>query len=251
MPFLCWGVLDPYPRQTRLPSRLRPMPSSALPQAHTMPSPPTYCVLVPCVALDPTWLGSISLAARYRTAACSTTLSQGFEKIQAARGYDFTPIFALSSDWEKNLAPSMAPSTAEGFKIVCCLDRSGKLDDSSQNKEQKTATALLRDKLFGARLCQTNLFTCLQNSWTDQSVWHCGNSASHETCVARRSFWTHCWFFYVTFAMGCARQKDFTLKERNKRVELDARMHPTLSHITTSVHCGTTCLLLCGCMLRH
>ena len=80
----------------------------------------------------------------------------------------------------------MAPSTAEAFNIVCCLDRSGKLDDSSQNKEQKAATALLRDKLFGARLCRTNLFTCLQNSWTDQSVSHCGTSASHETCVARR-----------------------------------------------------------------
>ena len=37
---------------------------------------------------------SISLAARYRTAACSNTLNQGLDKIQAARGYNFAPIFA-------------------------------------------------------------------------------------------------------------------------------------------------------------
>ena len=40
---------------------------------------------------------SISLAVRYRTAACSNTLSQGLEKIQAAREYDFAPVLALSS----------------------------------------------------------------------------------------------------------------------------------------------------------
>ena len=39
---------------------------------------------------------SISLAARYRAAACSTTLGQGIEKIQAARGHNWAPIFALS-----------------------------------------------------------------------------------------------------------------------------------------------------------
>ena len=48
---------------------------------------------------------SISLAARCRAAACSTTLNQGLERIQAARGYDFAPVLALSStlspDWEK------------------------------------------------------------------------------------------------------------------------------------------------------
>ena len=38
---------------------------------------------------------SISLAARYRTAACSSTL-KGLEKIRAARRYNFAPIFALS-----------------------------------------------------------------------------------------------------------------------------------------------------------
>ena len=78
---------------------------------------------------------SISFAARYRTAACSNTLSQGVEKIQAAREYGFAPMFAFSSDWEKKfLAPSMARGTAEAFNIVCCLDHSGKLDDSPQEE---------------------------------------------------------------------------------------------------------------------
>ena len=87
---------------------------------------------------------SISLAARYRTAACSNTLNQGLEKIQAVREYDL----ALSPMWDKEfLAPSMARSTAEAFNMVCCLDRNGKLDDSPQDKKQEAATTLLRDKL--------------------------------------------------------------------------------------------------------
>ena len=39
---------------------------------------------------------SISLAARYRFAACSTTLSQGLGKINTARGHKCTHLFALS-----------------------------------------------------------------------------------------------------------------------------------------------------------
>ena len=44
---------------------------------------------------------SISLAARFGAAACLTTLNQGIEKIQAARGYNFAPIFGLSPIWER------------------------------------------------------------------------------------------------------------------------------------------------------
>ena len=38
----------------------------------------------------------------YRTAACSNTLNQGLEKIQAARAFDFAPILALCPSWERN-----------------------------------------------------------------------------------------------------------------------------------------------------
>ena len=91
---------------------------------------------------------SISLAARYRVAACSTTLSQGLDKIQTARGHNCAPIFGFSPVWEKEfLAPSMACSTANAFDIVCRLDRDGKLDEVPKNKKQKVATGLLLDKL--------------------------------------------------------------------------------------------------------
>ena len=58
-------------------------------------------------------------------------------------------------------------------------------------------------------------------------------------------------FFYASFAAGCVRHKGFTPKERNKSVELDARMNPTLSHATMSVPCCTVCLPLYGDMPRH
>ena len=151
---------------------------------------------MPVCGLGPDLVGlhSISLVARYRTAACSNTLSQGLEKIQAARGYDFAPIVALSSDWEKNfLAPSMARSTADAFTIVCCMDRSGKLDDSPQDKKQKAATALLRDKWyeqdFAGPISSRASRILGPISRFLQSV----DSTSHETCVARRPSWTHCW----------------------------------------------------------
>ena len=101
------------------------------------------------LGLDLVGIHSISLAARYRVAACSTTLSQGLEKIQTARGHNCAPIFARSPVWEKEfLAPSMTCNTANAFDIVCRLDRDGKLDDALQNTKQKIATGLLRDKLF-------------------------------------------------------------------------------------------------------
>ena len=49
---------------------------------------------------------SISLAARYRTPV-RNTLSQGLEKIQAARACDFAPILPLSSDWDKEFLSSL------------------------------------------------------------------------------------------------------------------------------------------------
>ena len=100
---------------------------------------------------------SLSLAARCRVAACSTTLSRGPEKILTARGHNCTPLFALSPVWEKEFfVPSMAFTTANAFDIVCRLDRDGKLDDVLQNLKQKIATGLLLDKLhkqdFAGRL---------------------------------------------------------------------------------------------------
>ena len=57
-------LIDTYPHQTKPHSRLRPMPCHALLQAHTMPFPPTFYVVVPYVSLDPTWLGFAQSASR-------------------------------------------------------------------------------------------------------------------------------------------------------------------------------------------
>ena len=91
---------------------------------------------------------SISLDARYRTAACSNTLNQGLEKIQAARADDFASVVAHSPIWEKDCrAPSTSRNTLDAFNIVCRLDRDGKLDEASRDKKQKVATGFIRDKL--------------------------------------------------------------------------------------------------------
>ena len=94
-----------------------------------------------CVSYNPLWrscrtLGllpeksaphhSISLAARYRVAACSTTLSRGLENISTARE-TIALIFALSR--VENVA-SMASGTANAFDIVCRLDHDDTLDRS-------------------------------------------------------------------------------------------------------------------------
>ena len=57
----------------------------------------------------------ISPAARYRVAACSTTLSRDLDKISTARGHNCT-LFCSFSHWEKEfLVSSVAFSTANAF----------------------------------------------------------------------------------------------------------------------------------------
>ena len=132
-------------RLIRQPSRLRPMPFNVQLQDCTTLYLLTFLELAPYVVLVHF---SISLGARYRVAACSTTLSQGLEKIHSVRGHNGAPIFALSPVWQKEfLAPSMACSTANAFDIVCLLDRNGTLDEAPQHKKQKVAAGLLLDKL--------------------------------------------------------------------------------------------------------
>ena len=126
------------------------MPFSVQLQDRTTPYRLTFLELAPHVVLVLTWwvFYSISLAARYRVAACSTTLSQGLDKIQTTRGHGCTRIFPLSPIWEKEfLAPSMACNTANAFDIICRLDDDGKLDEVPQNKKQKIATGPLVDTL--------------------------------------------------------------------------------------------------------
>ena len=91
---------------------------------------------------------SVSLAARYRVAACSSTLRRGLDKINEAREHNCTPLFALSPAWEWSFCfPSMTFHTANACDIVCRLDRDDILDEVPQSKKQKVATGILLDKL--------------------------------------------------------------------------------------------------------
>ena len=131
---------------TRQPSRPRTMLFSVQQQARTTLHRLPFLELAPYVVLVLTWW--VFTPSALRLAACSTTLSQGLEKINSARGHNCTPIFALCPNWEKEfLVPSMAQSTANAFDIVCRLDRYGTLDEAPQNDKQKVATGLLLDKL--------------------------------------------------------------------------------------------------------
>ena len=149
----------------------------------------TVCWFICGLGPDLVGIHSISLAARCRTAACSNTLNQGLEKIQASRGYDFAPIFAL----EKFLVPSMARSAVEAFDVVRRLDHSGELDESRQDQKQKAATALLRDNFF-------------EQDFAGPISLHASRILGpisrfrreilpHMKLVARLSSWAYCWIF--------------------------------------------------------
>ena len=90
---------------------------------------------------------SISLAARYRVAACSSTLTSGLEKVSMARGQLHSSVCSLYRLEPEFLVPSKAVNTANAYDIVCRLDRDDTLDDVPPSKKQKVASGLLLDKL--------------------------------------------------------------------------------------------------------
>ena len=196
MPFLCWSILDPYPRQTRPPSRLRQLPYSSPPQAHTMPSPPTYYVLVPCAALDLTWLGSTLSAfrpaielprVRTRSAKALRRFRQlvGMTLLQfwlsAPTGNRYFWLFPWLVALRRPSILYVAWTAAASLMILHRTTHGCLFLASRQNYMSKT----LPDQSLHVP----------PKFLDDQSVSQCGNSASHETCVARRSSWTHCWLF--------------------------------------------------------
>ena len=186
------------------------------------------------------WLVSIliSLAARHRTAACSNTLNQGLEKIQAVREYDYAPDLALSPTWETEfLAPSVARSTADAFNIVCLLDHDGKLMSPHKTRSKNVPTKLLRDRQHTQDFAGP---ISLRASEVLGSI-----SRNHMKLASRASrpgLTDGC----ASFATGCARLTDFTLKVMNKCVVLDFRMNPTPSPTTTNALFCMVCLFLSG-----
>ena len=191
---------------------------------------------------------STSLAARHRTAACFNTPNQGFEKIQAPRThYNFVPVRALSSIWEKDfLALSVSCCTLDAFNIVCRLNPDGKFDEASQDKKQKVATGLLRDKLHTQEFAGPISSRTSNVFGTDQTLSSGGQPASHETCVACFLVLGPLLVFCASFATANARFEKLTLRVVNKCVVLDVRMNPIPSPTTTNALFSTICFFLFG-----
>ena len=201
-----------------------------------------------------TWLVStISLAARKRTVACSNTLSQGLQKIQAAREYDFAPVLALSPIWDKEfLAPSMARSTADAFHIVRCLDHTCKLDDAPQDKRRKVATALLRDKLLAHDFAGPFSLRASRILGTI-SRFRVAEILPHMKLASRASRPGLTVGFLRILCNGLCMAQRFHTEGEEQMCRIDARTNPTLSlsRTTMFVPCCTICLPLFGRMLRH
>ena len=104
----------------------------------------TVCGLGP----DLIGIHTISLAACYRVAACSSTLRRGLQKSMRHGGTIALLSLQLSPAWEHDfLFHSMTFHTANAIDIVCRLGRDDILDEVPQNKKQKVASGLLLDKL--------------------------------------------------------------------------------------------------------
>ena len=166
------------------------------------------------MALVLTWLVSILSASR-PAIELPRVRTRSTKDLKRSRP-DFAPILALCTNWENEfLAPSMARSTADAFNKVCRLDRNGKLDEVSQDKKQKVATSLFCDKLHtqdvaGPISLRASKFLGPVSRYRIADTLHHMKLASRDSRPGLTAG-------FASFATGCVRHKDFTLKERNKR----------------------------------
>ena len=185
----------------------------------------------------------ISLAARFRVAACFSSTDHG---------HNCTPLFALSLPfWQTEfLVPSMAFNTANAYDIVCRLDRDDTLDEVSQNKKQKIATGLLLDKLHKQDFAGP-LSSRVSRALGAISRHRAADILHRRKNVSRASRLGYSLVSYASYVMGSALHRDLTLKNMITPAVLDAQMNLTLSHITMNVTGCTTFWFLSGDMLRY
>ena len=110
-----------------------------------------FLELAPCVAMVLTLWASTPSALRLAIELLHARPHLAKSLTKSKRLVDtiaflFSP--SLPSRRKSSLHPPMACSTANAFDNVCRLDCDGKLDEAPQNKKQKVATGLLRDKLY-------------------------------------------------------------------------------------------------------
>ena len=130
----------------------------------------------------------------------------------------------------------MAPRTLSILFVA--LDHDSKLDETPQNKKQKIATGLLRDKLYEQDFAGP-ISVRASKVLGPMSLYRVADTLPHIKLVSRASRpGLTLLAFFASIATGYARLRDFTLKSMNLRTVLDARVEPDSlppSLITTSV----------------
>ena len=174
---------------------------------------------------------SISLASRFRVAACSTTLWQGIEKIRLARGQNCGLLFPLflSRVWEKELlSPSMAHSTVSAYDTVRQLDHDRKLHNASNDKKQNIATRLLRDSLFSQGFAGP-ISVRATRILGPISRCRVADILPHITSEHPVQGWLL--VYYAFSVMACALPKGSTTTKKSTRAVMDAQIGlDSLSH---------------------
>ena len=191
-----------------------------------------YCRTIQCYShqLAKRWFGvwswswtvgihPISLAARHRIAACSNTLNQGLEKIQAARTYDFARVLALSVSGERT------------FLLPPCLVALRML--STVNVVWTKMANLMRPhKTRSRKLPQAYSVTyCTDKILLDQSPYGLPKCWDRSAVIELR---TSCFHMKLASHPGHAVGTKISHWKKNKCVVLDVRMNPTLSPTTTN-----------------
>ena len=183
---------------------------------------------------------SLSIAARYRVAACSTTLSRGLEKISTAKRHNCTPFFAMSLlFWEKEfLVPSMAYCSVNAFDIFSF----GPWWHTWRNpKGRKLHLACFWTKFINKTLL--DFFLVVLRESRDRSIVIVLLTSNSTRKVSRVLLALG--YLLTSFASsvtGSVLHRDFTLKDMITPSVLDAQMNLILSLITMSFP---------GCTLKH
>ena len=174
-------LLDLYVHQIRHTSMPRTMLFSVPQQDRTKLFRQPFLGLTLSVVLVLTWwvFTPSGLAARYRVAACSTTLRQSLEKIQTASRTQLHSSFRSLSRLGERISCLLPWPVAPRMLLILLVVWTvvATLDEVPQNKKQKVATGLLLDKLH-KQDCRAYLPTSLQSSVTDQSIPSCGTSCA-------------------------------------------------------------------------
>ena len=213
--------------------------------------PSTLLGLVQFVVLVLTWwvFSPSALRPAYRVAGCSSTLSQGLENINIARGQLHSSFRSLSPIWEEEFPlPSMAFSTADAFWF--CLSVGPwwhSWRSSTKQKGRKLQLACFWTNFINKTLL--GLCPVAPREPSDRSV--------VIVLLTLCSTWS--WYrvllvlglllvSYPSSAVGSALHRYLTLKNMITPAVLDFQMNPTPSLITMGVPGCTTFTSLVTCL---